>query len=106
MLYELRFYYIQPGMMDEFLHEMESVIIPFQLSQGMLVLGSFLDSEDEDCYVWLRRYKDEKEKKLLYDRVYGSEYWKNEIHPKINHMLIREKTQVNMLKPTPASILQ
>lgn len=106
MLYELRFYYIQPGRMEEFLQIMESLIIPFQLSQGMIVLGSFRDSEDEDCYIWLRRYRDEQDKQRLYDRVYGSDYWENVIRPKIAGMLVREKTRVNMLRPTAASILQ
>lgn len=106
MLYELRYYYIQPGRMKEFLEIMESLIIPFQLSRGMLVLGSFLDSDNEDCYIWLRRYKDEADKQRLYDLVYGSDYWENDIRPKIADMLIREKTHINMLKPTAASILQ
>lgn len=103
MLYELRHYYIRPDRMVEFLHVMESLVIPFQLSQGMLVLGSFIDADDENCYVWLRRYKDEDEKKELYDRVYGSDYWKNEIRPKMAGMLIREKTRVNMLRPAAGS---
>ena len=106
MLYELRYYYIQAGRMKEFLEIMESLIIPFQMSQGMIVLGSFIDTEDEDCYIWLRRYKDEDDKQRLYDLVYGSDYWENDIRPKIADMLIREKTKVNMLKPTAGSILQ
>lgn len=106
MLYELRYYYIQPDKMPEFLHVMESLAIPFQLSQGMLVLGSFVDTEMENCYIWLRRYKDENDKKELYDRVYGSDYWENEVRPKLSGMLIREKTKINLLRPTACSILQ
>ena len=106
MLFELRYYYIQPGKREEFIRIMETVIIPFQLSQGMLVLGSFVDSEDPDCYVWLRRYRDETDKQEVYDKVYGSDYWKQEIRPSIADLMIREKTRVTMLKPTAASILQ
>ncbi|WP_163834710.1 NIPSNAP family protein [Spartinivicinus ruber] len=106
MLYELRYYYIQPGMINDFIKIMETCIIPFQLSQGMLVIGSFIDTEDENCYIWLRRYKNKEEKQQLYDRVYGSDHWKNNIRPKIADMIIREKTRVNMLKPTPQSFLQ
>ena len=106
MLFELRFYYIQPGMMTDFLKIMESQAIPFQLSKGMQVLGSFVGVNNENCYVWLRRYKDENEKQKLYDNVYGSDYWKNEIHPKVSGMIIKEKTQVNMLKATSDSIIQ
>jgi hypothetical protein len=92
--------------MQEFLEIMENTIIPFQLSKGMLVIGSFLDLDDEDCYIWLRRYRDEAEKQIVYDRVYGSDYWKEEIRPRISELLVREKTRVNMLSPTAASILQ
>jgi hypothetical protein len=106
MLYELRYYYIHAGRMKEFLELMESLIIPFQLSQGMIVLGSFLNTDNENCYIWLRRYNDENDKQRLYDRVYGSDYWKNDIRPKMAGMIVKEKTQVTMLKPTAGSILQ
>ena len=106
MLYELRYYYIEPGKRQAFVEIMESLIIPFQHSQGMIVLGSFIDKDDDNCYIWLRRYRDETDKKEVYDRVYGSEYWSNTIRPKIGDMIIREKTHVNMLQPTAGSILQ
>lgn len=106
MLYELRHYYIHPGKMEAFIDIMESLVIPFQHSQGMFVIGSFIDTEDENCYVWLRRYLDEADKQAVYDRVYGSDYWKNEIRPKFADMIDRERNQVTLMTPTPSSLLQ
>lgn len=105
MIYELRHYTIQPGQMAAFIDIMETIAIPFQVSQGMEVIGSFVSSEDPDCFVWLRRYRDEQHKLQLYDLVYGSETWQSEIRPRFDAMLIREKMRCELLHPTPRSLL-
>ncbi|MDH5230886.1 MAG: NIPSNAP family protein [Gammaproteobacteria bacterium] len=102
MLYELRFYYIAAGKRDEFVRIMDEQIIPFQIQQGMNILGSFIDHEDADCYIWLRSYNDENDKQKLYDKVYGSDTWQKQIRPLFADLLIREKTAVHMLSPTKA----
>ncbi|MEZ4831833.1 MAG: hypothetical protein R2873_07475 [Caldilineaceae bacterium] len=61
---------------------MEEVIIPFQISKGMVVLGSFTGEQEDDLYVWIRRFNDEEERKALYAAVYESDFWKNESLPK------------------------
>ena len=42
MLFELRQYKIEPGHRDAFVELMERKIIPFQVQQGMVILGSFV----------------------------------------------------------------
>jgi len=106
MIYELRHYYINDGKRSEFVKIMDSIIIPFQQLQGMEVVGSFTDSDNDSCYIWIRRYKDEGHKKEVYDRVYGSDYWKTEVRPKIDGMINKEKSQVSMMSPSLASTLQ
>ncbi len=106
MLFELRHYYIVPGRREEFIEVMEQLAIPFQLSKGMVVLGGFRDLEDPDLYIWLRRYRDEQERQRLYDAVYGSEFWKNEVRPRIADLLLREKSRTHLMEPTAGSILQ
>ena len=49
--YELRQYPIHPGKMDEWVAYMEEVIIPFQVSQGMVITGSYR-SEDDGTTPW------------------------------------------------------
>ena len=45
--FELRTYKVYPGKMDEWLSYMEKSIIPFQVSKGMVIHGSFLVKDDK-----------------------------------------------------------
>jgi hypothetical protein len=106
MLFELRQYRAKPGQRDKWVKFMEEVIIPFQVSKGMVILGSFVGEEEEDLYVWIRRFASEAERKQLYAAVYESDYWKNDISPKIPDMLDREAIKVTRLEATPKSAMQ
>ena len=106
MLFELRQYRTKPGKREEWVRWMEEVIIPFQISKGMVVLGSFTGEQEDDLYVWIRRFNDEEDRKALYAAVYESDFWKNEIAPKVPEYLDREKTVVTRLNPTPKSVLR
>jgi len=84
---------------------MEEVIIPYQVSKGMVVVGSFVGDEEDDLYVWIRRFRDEGERKRLYEAVYESPRWKDEIAPRIPEMMIREEMKVTRVAPTPRSVI-
>ena len=45
--YELRQYKVLPGKMNEWVKIMEEEIIPFQISKGMVICGSFRGETDE-----------------------------------------------------------
>ena len=49
--YELRQYKVKPGKLAEWIKIMEEEIIPFQVSKGMVICGSFGGEEDETVYV-------------------------------------------------------
>jgi hypothetical protein len=85
---------------------MEEVIIPFQVSKGMVIAGSFVGEEDEGLYVWIRRFKDEQERERLYQAVYETEHWKNEIAPRVPEMVDREKMVITRLTPTAKSVIR
>ncbi len=106
MLFELRQYKIKPGQRDAWVRLMDDEIIPFQVSKGMAVLGSFVGEEDESVYVWIRRFKDEAERERLYEEVYQSDYWRDEIGPRIPEMMDRDAMQVTRLEPTAKSPIQ
>jgi hypothetical protein len=106
MLFELRQYTIRPGQRENWVRCMEEEVIPFQVSKGMVILGSFVADEDESTYVWIRRFKDEAERERLYEAVYQSDHWKNVIGPKVPDMIDRELIKVTRLIPTPKSALQ
>ena len=80
--------------------------IRFQVSKGMVIAGSFVGEEEDDLYVWIRRFESEDERVRLYEDVYESDTWKNEIAPKIPDMLSRDKIVVTRLEPTNVSVLQ
>ena len=49
--YELRQYKIKPGKMAAWLKLMEGEIIPFQISKGAVITGSYRGETDESIYV-------------------------------------------------------
>lgn len=106
MFYELRQYGIRRGKIKDWVKLMETEIIPFQVSRGMVVAGSFTVEGDPSRYVWLRRFKSEAERKRLYARVYNSIQWKKVISPKIDKLLDRSSIVVTRIVPTGASVIQ
>ena len=106
MFFELREYRMRPGEEANWVNYMEEVIIPFQISKGMVILGSFVGEEEEDLYVWIRRFESEEQRERLYEAVYESDTWKNEIAPKIPDMMDRSQIKVTRLEATPRSVIQ
>ena len=105
MFFELRQYRIKKGKMKQWVKYMEEVLIPFQISQGMVVVGSFVGQEEKDLYVWIRRFENGQERKKLYKKVYESDTWLKEIKPEVDQMLDRSKMVVTQLEATPKSII-
>ena len=106
MFFELRQYSIRPGKKDEWVRMMEDEIIPFQQSQGMVIVGSFTGEEDESVYVWVRRFDSEEERERLYEAVYQSDHWQTNIAPRIPDLMDREKINVQRIEPTKLSALR
>ena len=104
--YELRQYTVLPGQMDNWLKVMEEEIIPFQVAKGMVIAGSFRGEDDDSVYVWIRRFESEEQREALYDAVYGSDHWKDDVSPRLTSLLNREAMVVTRIEPTKMSILQ
>src|ERR1700748_3767029 len=101
--YELRQYFVRPGKMDEWVKMMEREIIPFQVSKGMVICGSFEGETDKSIYVWLRRFESEAQREALYKAVYDTDVWKTKIGPQIPDLLDRDKMVITRIVPTPKS---
>ncbi len=106
MFFELRQYKTRPGERENWVRFMEEEIIPFQVSKGMVIAGSFIDQEDENHYIWMRRFESEEERERLYEAVYQSDTWKNEIAPRRGEMLDREKSVITRIEATPRSVIR
>ena len=106
MLFELRQYRTRPGQREAWDKLMEEVIIPFQVSKGMVVVGSFINQEEDDHYVWIRRFESEEERVAQYKAVYETDFWKNEVAPKAGEMLDRSRSVITRMEATPKSVIQ
>jgi len=106
MFLELREYRIKGGKRDQWVKLMEEKIIPFQMSKGLVAIGSFIALDEPDLYVWIRRFESEEEAERLYKEVYESEYWRNQIKPEADTMLQRESIRNLRLKSTRLSVIQ
>ena len=105
MFFELRQYRTHPGQRENWVKFMEDEIIPFQVSQGMVIMGSFVGETEGDLYVWIRRFDSEEERERQYKAVYESDHWKQNIAPRIPEMLDPGKIVVSRLEATAKSMV-
>ena len=106
MLFELRQYRTRPGQRERWVQFMEEVIIPFQVAKGVVIGGSFVGEEEDDLYVWIRRFDSEAERERIYEAVYESDQWKEDMLPQVVEMLDREKSVITRLEATPKSVIR
>lgn len=121
--FELRIYQVLSGKMDEWINLMEKVIIPFQVSKGMVINGSFVENsfdqfylndeiremktfDNRNKYIWIRRFENQKHKEELYERVYQSYEWLNNIGPKVEKLIDRNSISVHNISSTQMSIIK
>ena len=104
--FELRQYKVHPGKMDEWVRLMDEEIIPFQISKGMVVTGSFRAESDDSAYFWIRRFETEADREQLYKAVYESDFWKTEMRPRIPEFLDRNQSVITRVVPTSCSPMQ
>ena len=104
--FELRQYRIKDGRMNEWVEFMETEIIPYQVSKGMVVVGSFVAEEEEDLYIWIRRFENEEEREKLYEAVYLDPDWTDGISDRVGEIMDREQIVVTRILPTSRSVLQ
>ena len=85
---------------------MQTKIIPFQVSQGMVVCGSYRGEDDDSVYFWIRRFDSEADRERLYEAVYKSDTWVNTMADKVGELIDREKIVVNRVVATSRSTMQ
>jgi hypothetical protein len=54
----------------------------------------------------MRRFESEQQREQLYEAVYQSDRWKNEIGPRIPEVMDRSAVQVTRIVPTQKSPVQ
>jgi hypothetical protein len=106
MFFELRQYRTRPGQRENWVRFAEEEIIPFQISKGMVIVGSWTGEQEDDLFVWMRRFDSEAERERLYAAVYESDHWKNTIAPQIPAMLDRDRMVITRIEPTARSVIR
>ena len=107
MLFELRQYRMKPGKRDAWVSFMETEIIPFQISQGMVIAGSWVGEEEEDLYVWIRRFDSEDgTRAAVQGRVRKRHAGRTTSAPACPSTSNREQSVITRLEPTPKSVLR
>lgn len=104
--FELRQYKIRPGKMEQWLEYMQNEIIPYQVSKGMVICGSYRGETDDSVYVWIRRFESEEQREALYKAVYDTDYWKNTVSPIVGELIDREAINVQRIVATKMSTMQ
>lgn len=104
--FELRQYIIKEGQIDRWVKFMDTVLIPFQRSCGMVIVGSWFVREANQ-YVWIRRFEGESNKTELYKAAYENDYWLNEAKALVGTMVDREAgITVTQMEASPLSIVR
>ncbi|NLX36565.1 MAG: NIPSNAP family containing protein [Chloroflexi bacterium] len=104
MFFEFRQYKMDPSRRAHFAELMDTVVIPFQVSKGMIVVGAWVDQEDPSLYYWMRRFESEEERIRLYETVYQSDGWLNEVKPQLGDTV--QEIVVKRIEPSPRSIIR
>ena len=106
MLYELRNYTVKKGKMKAWVKLFETEVMPFQVSKGMVITGSFVAEKEPNTFIWMRRFKNEAERKRLYEKVYETSHWKEVLAPKVDAVLDVKSIKVTRLVPSARSVAQ
>ena len=121
--FELRIYKVFPNKMKQWIELMENIIIPFQVSKGMVIHGSFQENsfdrfylkdnerqmeklDNRNLYIWIRRFESLEHKEDLYKKVYESEKWIKDIGPKVEKLIDRNTIVVHNITSTSLSIMK
>lgn len=103
---EIRQYRAQPGKRAELVTFMDEVVVPFQESVGVNILGTFVSEDDSDGFVWIRRFESEEQRVEQYEAMYQCDEWKNNIGPLLPALMELDTMDVRRVTPTQGSSLQ
>ncbi len=100
MIYEIRHYVARPGRREDLAHYMDETVIPHMSSNGMTVVGSFLDLEKDDTYVWIRGFLDQEQRSATLDAAYSARAWTEQMRPAIEQLMDSTLAHVDLVSPT------
>jgi NIPSNAP len=100
MYYEIRRERAKPGRGADLARWMDAVVIPVHLEAGMDVVGSFVDRNDEEEFVWIRRFASDEERERVVEAAHAHPRFAAEIEPLASELFDRE-AETTRLIPEP-----
>lgn len=70
MFYEIRTEHARTGCGVQLVRYMDEHVIPLHREMGMHVVGSFTVIDDENAFVWIRRFRDVADRERILDAVH------------------------------------
>jgi len=104
MIVEVRTYTLRPGVRDDFVRAFEEEAVPALKALGVRVIGSFVSVENENTFVWLRGFKNAKDREEKNRVFYSSEAWRG-MAPRIAPLIVQGGIDVKVVTPTPGSAI-
>lgn len=104
MWFEIRRETAHPGRGAELARWMEEQVIPLHQAGGMIVVGSFLDPDDADAFVWIRRFQDDHERQTVVERVHQDPEFESAVGARARELLAGEGVTTRLV-PTAGSAL-
>jgi hypothetical protein len=97
VFYEIRRETAAPGRGREMTRWMTEQVVPLHEAHGMQVVGTFTDADDEDVFVWIRRFLDDAERERIVGRVHRDPLFESVIRARLGEMLAGEAVSVRLL---------
>ncbi len=85
MIYQLRVYTINRGMMDQWVKLFNETIVPIQNKYGMTIDGEWVN-EDKNQFIWIRSFADAEDVKKKEAAFTGSPEWKAVVDHSRSHL--------------------
>lgn len=102
MWYEIRRETAHPGRGRELAQWMEEQVIPLHQAGGMTVVGSFVDADDQDAFVWIRKFHDADERRAIVERVHQDPAFETSVGVRARELLAGDAVTVRLV-PTASS---
>ncbi len=87
MVLEIRIYIAKPGLRDRFVDFFRRHAAPAQTSDGMRLLGPFLNLKDEQTVVCVRAFESHAERERVRRLFYEDTIWKDRLKPEANSLV-------------------
>jgi hypothetical protein len=99
MYYEIRRERAKSGRGPDLVRWMDEVVIPIHAEAGMDVVGSFVDRDDEEAFIWIRRFASDDERERVVEAAHDHPRFATDIEPAVGELLDGE-AETTRLIPT------